>query len=197
MQTYASAVPVADYLSFLPLADTKEWLKVQHTAEDNIITNLIVSAVQYAEKYCSLDFIVKTRTAIVTDADLVTGRGLLQTARNVDLPYGPNQVIAGITKDYNGETTVVEDTEYRVYGSSYLSLGLNTIPCTGKYAIVYTSGFDTTEEATLMDLKTALLQIIASWYRHRENIEVGTIIAKVPNSASSILHKYIRQPLFT
>lgn len=192
------SVPVnvddAAYLAFISLDEAKKWLRVQHSQEDDLITGLITGAIQYAERYCTLDFIQKDRVVYVYPVDYQKGRGLLACNVPVELPYGPDQTVTKLYSKYGSdpEEEITDLYPYYVTDKGYVSLYFGTASRT-TYKVEYTSG--TVDPLVLKDIMVALKQIITQWYVHREPIEVGTIVAKIPMAAQSILEKHKRNPV--
>lgn len=199
MQTFATVPTSEQYLAFLSLEQAKGWLKVQHTQDDILVKSLIIASIQFAEKYAGIDIIRKQRTTLFFYSDYTTGSALLERCLPTELPFGPYQSITSVQSKVGSQDAVtLTDTDYSVYGSSYLTLLLSG---SGNpvYTVVYDSGLTIDPDVptnALTDIKVALQQIITQWYVHREPIEVGTIVAKIPLSAQSILDKYKRNPVF-
>lgn len=203
MQTSAVTPAAEEYLKLIPLDVAKQWLKVQHSQEDVIITACIVGAIQMAEAFCGLDFIPKTRIALFDDVDYKQSTGIHTAYNPVDLPFGPNQVITEVARVISGEEPEVIDTDqYESTGNSFLTINFNRFWSTRAYAgvgykVTYDSGYaeQTVDSTELSDLKLALLQMVENFYIKRSHIETGTIVANVPLSARVILNQYVRNPV--
>lgn len=144
------------------LNDLKEWAKVDNSADDGILTALIIAAREMCEKYTGVNFVARTVTAHVNNFN-----------GGVYLPYGPVGTITGLYDD-DGNTI-----EYEVRGTEFKAV---TSPRTA-FKAVYTGGYSTTPEA----FKTAIKAQALFLYENRGETEL-----KMSPIAQAILYPYKR-----
>lgn len=152
------------------IAEMKSWMKfdIQDTTENTAITNLIIAAREYCEKYTNLTFAAKTIDVFFQDEEIIDGRMIL--------PYGPHSSLTGFYR-YDAERTETELTEnsdfYRI-GNQYWELRIS-----GKWSdgVVSTYGYDykarvvcgfgaTGCENLPKDLATAIKHTVFANYRY-------------------------------
>lgn len=160
MTSYPSRLAVrtgAPAVEPVSLAEAKLYLRVEHSADDDLITDIIFAARNAAEKYTRKSFITQIWKLAFDD----------NVSADVAIPYGPVQSITSVTSiARDGTTTEVDDAIY------FLNTAKDTLcfdqEVTGhQVEIVYLSGYgDAT--AVPADIKQALLMHIASLYDLRE-----------------------------
>ena len=144
------------------LNDLKEWAKVDNSADDGILTALIIAAREMCEKYTGVNFVARTVTAHVNNFN-----------GGVYLPYGPIGAITGLYDDDGGTI------DYEVRGTEFKAV---TSPRTA-FKAIYTGGYTTTPEA----LKTAIKAQALFLYENRGETEL-----KMSPIAQAILYPYKR-----
>ena len=148
------------------LSDAKDFLKVSHTKEDDLIQGLIETAVSYGEKYTGRDFSIKTWNGFENDL-CFTGDALpfielhrsplvsIETIENsVDGAYVANADF--IQKDRFGYSRLLLNGSYPSIDSSVAYT----------FKIGFTSGYATLPE----ELKTAVLEHINFLYENRGDV---------------------------
>lgn len=144
----------------------KNYARISTSADDTLISNIIVQARIWCENYISRDIVAKNRTYYLPETNGI-----------FDLPFGPVASITSIHIDG------VAYTDYTTPG-----LDNETIDLDGpadKVKIVYvTSG--------LSDklLEQAILQYATTLYDNRHDYEVGKDVTEIPSSSKSILNSY-------
>lgn len=143
------------------LAQAKEWLRVTHDDEDDLITALITAARQICEGYISKSFVERTVTAIVRN-DL----------GNVKLPYGP---VGNVTHVYDSEGNELTGSSYAITGVSDKRLGY---PMSSYVKVIYTAGYSVLPQ----QFKAALKEQLAWLYVNRgdENVAPFTKVILSP-----------------
>ena len=144
------------------LNDLKEWAKVDNSADDGILTALIIAAREMCEKYTGVNFVARTVTAHVNNFN-----------GGIYLPYGPVGTITGLYDD-DGNTI-----DYEVRGTEFKAV---TSPRTA-FKAIYTGGYSTTPEA----FKTAIKAQALFLYENRGETEL-----KMSPIAQAILYPYKR-----
>lgn len=144
------------------LNDLKEWAKVDNSADDGILTALIIAAREMCEKYTGVNFVARTVTAHVNNFN-----------GGVYLPYGPVGTITGLYDDDGGTI------DYEVRGTEFKAV---TSPRTA-FKAVYTGGYSTTPEV----FKTAIKAQALFLYENRGETEL-----KMSPIAQALLYPYKR-----
>lgn len=152
----------------LTAQNVKDYVRVDTSADDNLITSMITQARIWCENYISRDIVAKNRTYY-----LDTTNGLF------DLPFGPVASISEIT--LNGTIT----TDYEILG-----LDNETIELDGGIAervkITYiTLGINDSL------VKQAMLQLISTYYDNRADFTTEqNDVGEIPTSTRNILNSY-------
>ncbi len=191
--TYVVITPAAT--TPISLATAKEYLKVTTTADDDLITALIVAATDFAEKYMKKDLITKTwktfRDDFIFD-EIILRRSPLQTVDRFE--YLVSDVL----------TPVPSADFYNTVETDYSRIALvdgMTWPTDGdvrlqSIEIDLSTGFGATEDDIPEDIKTALLAHIAMLYANRGDcFDCGCVNPKkvsqsVPIQTAAIYNQY-------
>ena len=150
----------APSLEPITLAETKLFLRVDHSDEDALIASLITAARESAESYTRRSFITQTWELSYNDAAPTT----------IMLPMRPVQNITSITIDGNN-----------ISSSLYsLNAAKDAVICetglTGDIiTITYVTGYGSSTTLVPAPIKQALLQHIASLYDDRSQEAIPTI----------------------
>jgi len=149
-------------------ADVKLYARIDTSADDSLISEMITEARIYAENIISSDIVAKNRTLYISDV-----------LERVDLPFAPIASVSSIT--VNGAAAT-----YTGYGIDNQFIELNALPAKEVKITYVTSG----QSDGL--LKQALLQMVSTMYDNRADFKTGTIVSKVPTNAKQILSGYKR-----
>lgn len=144
------------------LNELKEWAKVDNSADDGILTALIIAAREMCEKYTGVNFVSRTVTAHVNNFN-----------GGVYLPYGPVSAITGLYDEDNNSI------DYVAGGTSFKQI---TSPRTA-FKAIYTGGYTTLPE----NLKTAIKAQALFLYENR-----GDSPLNISPIAKAILDPYKR-----
>lgn len=103
------------------LAEAKNYLRINNTADDDLITAMIVNARLQAENYIDSDIVTKQREAYVFSVD-----------EPINLQYAPIATIDSVT--IRGEAAT-ENERYRVQGSPdpYITFGTGASDINGNF----------------------------------------------------------------
>lgn len=147
------------------VSDVKDYARIDTTADDTLIGNMITQARIWCENYISRDIVAKNRTYYLDST-----QGIF------DLPFAPVASISSVTVKGEAET-------YEVLG-----LDNETIELDNGYAervkITYvTTGLDDGL------LQQAILQLTSTYYDNRADFVEGNI-AEIPTNVKSILSSY-------
>ncbi len=126
------------------LNQAKEWLKVEVSDDDAIITALIRAARRSCEGYCSKSFVERTVTAV-----------LKNELGNIKLPYGPVNNIVSVS---DSDSAAITD-----YGITGISDKRLSWPVTSYVKIEYTAGYAVCPD----DFVTAIKMRLTELYQNR------------------------------
>ena len=168
----------------ITLAETKEYLKVEHDADDITIRTLIEAAREHIEK---LTWRALTPRTIMLYLSAWDSRILL--------PEPPLKEITGINYiDVDGNIQTLASGDYLVddtavpavlmpgYGKSWPAV--RNVP--NAIEITYICGYETLPSS----LKTAMLLLVAHWYEHRAAVEEGGNYAPLPIAVDALVDGY-------
>ena len=150
----------------LTTQNVKDYVRIDTTADDSIISAMITQARIWCENYISRDIVAKNRTYYLDETN-----GLFS------LPFGPIASISSIT--IKGTAT----TDYEVLGLDNETIELDGGPAQQVKVTYITSG----QNDSL--LKQAMLQLISTYYDNRSDFTSGTI-SEIPTSTKTILLSY-------
>ena len=171
------------------VTDAKAHLRVDGTAEDVLISSLILTSRLHLEASLNLALITQSWT-------LVLDRWTRGT--EIEIPMSPLLAINAVrVKKADGSFTVVPATSYVVdIASRPARLVWNAtvkpdpgVPANG-IEIDFTDGFGTTAALVPAPLRHALLLLTAHWYEHRDPIEIGSQNARVPAAISDLIQPF-------
>ena len=169
-------------------AQAKQHLRVDTTADDTIIDNLILAATQsceiytnryfittvveqYADNFNGLQHLYKSPVASVTHIKYYDNSDSLQTwdAANyiVDNVTQPARIALAVNKSY----PAVSDR-------------INAV--VAKYEVGYGDNSSDVPEG----IRQAVLLCIANWYENRQTVVTGTIATELPLSSQYLLNQY-------
>jgi len=165
------------------LAEAKLFSRIDTTADDALVTALIIAARQSVEKQTGRSLITQTWTAKLDQ---------LPSATTFNLSYRPIASITSI-KAYNEDGTsdaiTVPDNIILDGDNGRVSLLSSAESITGDrlsdvYEIVYVAGYGA---ATAVPewAKLAIKQMVSHWYEHREAAENG--VAVIPLGAQLLI----------
>lgn len=168
------------------LADAKLFLRIEHDAEDALITSLIASAVDYGEKYTGRDFSVKTWDCY--SSDICYGDALPY----IELQRAPYVSIQGFNNSVDG--SYVDNTNYIIKNKS----GYARLLVTGElpnidtsvaynYKVSFTSGYSTIPDG----IKTAILEHVNFLYENRGDVPSNGI-----KQIKQLYHQYRIIPIY-
>lgn len=153
----------------LTAKNVKDFVRIDTSADDNIISAMITQARIWSENYISRDIVSKNRTYY-----------LPQTNGLFDLPFGPVSSIEEIT--VNGTAT----TDFEILGLDNETIELDGGSADHVKITYITSGLNDSL------IKQALLQLISTYYDNRAdfNSEGSKESFEIPTSSKNILNSY-------
>lgn len=150
----------------LTAQNVKDYVRIDTSADDNIIAAMITQARIWCENYISRDIVPKNRTYYI---DATNGI--------FDVPFGPIASIEEITID--GTVT----TDYEVLGLDNETIELDQGPGERVKITYITAGIN---DALI---KQSMLQLISTYYDNRADFMVGNV-SEIPTTTKQILTSY-------
>ena len=149
-------------------ADVKLFSRIDTSADDALIADMITEARIYAENIICSDIVAKNRTLYVSEI-----------LERIELPFSPIASVSSITVDGTSAT-------HTAYGIDNQFIELKALPAKEVKITYITSG----QSDGL--LKQALLQMVSTMYDNRADFKTGTIVTEIPTQARQILSGYKR-----
>ena len=154
-------------LELLTTQEVKDYVRIDTSSDDAIISAMITQARIWCENYISKDIVAKNRTYYLSHTNGV-----------YDLPFGPVASISEIIID--GTAT----TDYEILGLDNETIELDSSSAENVKSTYITTGIN---DALI---KQAMLQLISTYYDNRSDFKTGTIVQEIPTSTTSILTSY-------
>jgi hypothetical protein len=175
----------------LTLTEVKNWLKVQHNEEDDLIESLVVSALQAIETHTNRTVVRTTKVV-----DYVPSQSRDWDFRNVGPPSlnlsGHNVAVNEVKRWLGDQEEVLQPQHYVVSGNTVTFGRVFTTREGGvRYRVTYQSGWLPADSAEIENVRQAAKMIIASWYANREAFLTGSIVSNFPLSATMILNNFV------
>tara|TARA_R110000782_G_scaffold79322_1_gene157686 strand:- start:379 stop:945 length:567 start_codon:yes stop_codon:yes gene_type:complete len=182
MQVTFSGSPTLD--SIITVQQLKDFLRVDHTAEDDYITALRQAAISWVEEYCNIKLGDYTCT------------GYLDYFSNSTFPVGPVNTITAVgytTTTAGAYTDLPADNYYYDTNSEPGRIVWNSPPALFSYAlarvkITFTAGY--AAAAVPEPITQAMRMLVGHWYEHRQSVHMGMIPRTVPLGTESLLSPY-------
>ena len=166
------------------LSEVKNYLKVDTSADDTLITTLLQSAREVAERYLNQALITQT---ITEKLDRLNSPVIYLSVSPVisvsSFQYADSQ---NTTQTYNASNYIVDTFEKPArlsvaYGKTWPTLYGNINDVT----ITYTAGYNTEPSGVPMQIRQAILMMIADSYDNREDY-----VKKLPTASEYLLDQY-------
>ena len=176
------------------LAEAKTHLRVDGSAEDTLISSLIITSRLHVEAALGLALITQSWSCFLDAWPASASSGSV-----VKLPLRPVQAIAGVLlygPDESVETIAPET--YLLDGAGVpprlVRQGALAWPAPKRTAnaieIAFVAGYGDAAADVPAPIRQAILLLVAHWYEHREPVEIGSSLAAVPQMVSELLHPY-------
>lgn len=159
------------------VAEVKDYVRIDTSADDALIGQMIRQARIWCENYISRDIVAKNRTYYIDYTDT----GLF------DLPFGPVNSIDQITID--GTAT----TSYEILGLDNETIELDQGSAKRVKVTYNTVGLGDSWTTALTNdplLKQAMLQLISTYYDNRADFVDGSSVSEIPTNVRNILSSY-------
>lgn len=203
LDVVVKTAPASEPVTLADMTDAgTNYSRIDFAADDTLITNLLQSAREWAEKFTGRAFITQTRIAYISNYN-----------RIIHLPYAPIDVTSTaiiVKRKFQDEsTTLTLDSDYYVMGitsqPSDLFLNVTDIGnvATGKYPadrflanhhleVEYVCGYGTSTDVP-MPIREAIMKIAATSYETRNDMAqsaAGMPLTTVPQDAKNLLWPY-------
>lgn len=148
------------------VAEAKLYTRIDTSADDTLIDDMITQARVFIENYISRDVVAKNRTYYVD-----------QTNGLFDLPFAPIASVSSVTVEGEAAT-------YDILGLDDYSIELHGGPSKHVKVTYVTAGINDSA------IKQAILQLVSTLYDNRADYVTGTIVSDVPTNVKSLLAGY-------
>jgi len=146
--------------------EAKDYIRVDTSADDNLISAMISQSRLWCENYISKDIVSKNRTYYLRDVN-----------DRFELPFAPISSISEVTVD----GSVVAD--YEVYGIDDSIIELPTLPSKEVKVTYVTSGIS----GSL--IKNAMMQLVSTYYDNRSDFKEQKF-EMIPTDVRTMLTSY-------
>lgn len=165
----------------ISLDDAKDWMKVDGTTDNSLITSLIGEIIDVVETEYSFQLIEKNVTA---EWEMY--------AQRVDLPLFPVQSVSSVKTINNqgNETTLAVGDDYYLAGNTLVFNTINSYSSPFerlRLKVEYVAGFTSIPNGIIIGLKKAIL----SSYEDRQDLVEGNV-SMLPNGSKSYFKKYLK-----
>lgn len=183
--------PIAEPLS---LADAKAHLRIDHDAEDILISSLILTSRLHIEAALGIALVAQGWRLLLDR---------WPKGATVKVPLRPLIEVGGIrVRGADGMPVAVAPTDYTIDGASAAPRIVRTaaawpspgIPVHG-IEIDLSVGFGAAPTDVPAPIRQALSMLVAHWYEHREPIEIGSEATAIPGAISELLLPWRRTRL--
>lgn len=147
-------------------SDVKNYVRIDTSADDSLISRMITQARIFCENYISRDIVAKNRTYYLSETEAI-----------IDIPFGPVASISTVTSEGN-------DADYTIKGLDNERIELDGGSAKDVKITYITAG--------LSDdlIKNAMLQFVSTLYDNRADFKIGTIVQDVPTETRALLNSY-------
>lgn len=171
------------------LAEVKAHLRIDSSAEDVLLTSLILTSRLHIEAALGLALINQSWMLVL---DRWPGDG------TVEIPIAPLQAITAVrVRDAAGIPAIVATTTYLAdIASKPPRLVWNNAapPAPGRFAngieIDVLTGFGASAASVPAPLKHAILMLVAHWYEHRDPVEIGSSAVRIPDAVNDLIQPF-------
>lgn len=177
-------VTTAPAIEVWTLSEVKNYLKVDTSADDTLITTLLQSAREVAERYLNQALITQTITEKLdrlSNPTIYLSISPVITVSSFQFNDGQNSVQTFNAANYVVDNFLKPARLALAYNSTWPTLFGNINDVT----IVYTAGYGATAASVPMQIRQAILMMIADSYDNREDY-----VKKLPTASEYLLDQY-------
>ena len=172
----------------LTLEEVKDYLRVDTTSEDDLITSFITAARRQVEARTLRPLITQTWLLSLDFSDI---------SEIVYINKFPLQSVYSITyTDLNGDDQTMYETDYIVdFNSNPCRVQFINLPSTinnqiNAMQIYFDCGYGDLASDVPEDIKLAIKYIIGHYYENRQDVVTGTQVNEIPQSSQFLLEPY-------
>ncbi len=151
----------------LTTQNVKDFVRIDTTADDTLISEMITQARIWSENYISRDIVAKNRSYYLDETNGI-----------FELPFGPVASISQIT--IKGTAT----TDFEILGLDNETIELDQGPAERVLITYVTTGINNSL------IKQAMLQLISTYYDNRADFVTGANLNEIPTSTKKILTSF-------
>ncbi len=151
----------------LTTQNVKDYVRIDTTADDTLISEMITQARIWSENYISRDIVAKNRSYYLDETNGI-----------FDLPFGPVASISQIT--IKGTAT----TDFEILGLDNETIELDQGPAERVLITYVTTGINNSL------IKQAMLQLISTYYDNRADFVTGVNLNEITTSTKKILTSF-------
>jgi uncharacterized phiE125 gp8 family phage protein len=173
----------------ITLAEAKQFIRVEHDDDDDLITALIAGSRAYVE--------AQTRRALITQTWRLTRDAWPESGRLAVLPVPLVSLNAARIYKANGATQALDVAAFtvdKIAAPAMLAFTGDALAAperpVGGIEIDVTCGYGDTAESVPEPLRQAIRQLIAHWYENRTIAVVSGEIAMMPATVSALIGPY-------
>lgn len=184
--TAATALPVT-------LDDVKAHMNVSHASDDGLIDSYIRAATTLLEARTNRCFVTQTRKCVMNNFD----DSRYVHGRKIYLPRSPVKSVSSVTyvNSSAGTTSTLPSSDYVVstgdkpgwIAESYNATWPSVQVQPNNVTVTYVAGHSTVTSGVPYNVKVAVQQLVAHWYRNREHINIGNITSELGWMIDSLL----------
>jgi uncharacterized phiE125 gp8 family phage protein len=166
------------------LSEVKNYLKVDTSADDTLITTLLQSAREVAERYLNQALITQTITEKLdrlNNPTIYLSISPVIAVTSLQYKDGVNSLQTYDAANYVVDTFLKPGRLALAYGSTWPTLYGNINDVT----ITYTAGYGTEPSGVPMQIRQAVLMMVADGYDNREDY-----VKKLPTASEYLLDQY-------
>ena len=164
----------------LSTADAKAWMRVDTSADDSLIADLVAESIDFVEEQYSFQLIEKTVTVEYE-----------YYGKEVRLPLYPVQSVTSVkTIDQDGTETTLTSDEYYLTGDTLIIdsvYGWEVPDDRVRLKVVYVAGYTSIPSGITLGLK----KLVASNYEDRQDVVEGNV-SEMPNSSKKHFKRYAK-----
>lgn len=166
---------VAPSATLITLADAKNYLKVDYSEDDDLITALKSTAQTRLEQYASVAMTPRTLKVVAYVDEFI------------ELPYAPINSITLVEYWDNQAWIPMVVGDYQVLGDTTKKIYM-TSPLMSEFRFTYTCGYATAPQS----MKTAVLKMLGDLYEYRESSVEATKPSANLTTAYELMKPYKR-----
>lgn len=185
MRAYKVVTPATS--NPLTLTETKTHLKVDTTADDTFITNLIRSATSSAQEYTNRFFIATTIQQVGDKWEDISNLFKSPVASVTNIKYvNPSGSLQTLSTDVYFVDDVNKPARIGLKPNQSFPEIIDRLNAVQVNYVVGDESADDVDEG----IKQALLLTIGNWYQNRQAVVTGKIATELPMNAKFLLDQY-------